>query len=180
MYKINNPQESVAFFNNLFSAIEAILSLSKPLISAVNGLAYGGGCEILLLSDIVIAVNDAKFSISEGKLGLIPPMASAIGYKALGKRIMRLLLTDEEINVEDAKEIGLVDYVVPKEELNFKILEVVKLISGLDKESIKSMKNWTRIDMKMIEKAVRELSLMCIAPSARDRMRDFIEKRKKS
>jgi len=179
MYNLSNPQESELFFENLFAAIDAILNLSKPLISAVNGLAYGGGCEILLLSDIVIAVNDAKFSISEGKLGLIPPMASAIGYKALGRRIMRLLLTAEEIDAKEAKEIGIVDYIVPKEELNSKILEIVKLINNLDKNSIKSIKNWTRIDRKMIEKAVRELSFMCLTSPAKERMRKFIEKRNK-
>ncbi|MDT7902159.1 MAG: enoyl-CoA hydratase/isomerase family protein [Acidianus sp.] len=176
MEGLSNADEAEKFFSTLYSAIKALIEVKKPVIALVNGLAYGGGCEILLLSDIVISSEDAVFSISEGKLGLIPPMACAIGYKALGRRITRLLLTTEAITAREAKEIGLVDYVVPKEKIIEELDKVVKMISQLDVNSIRSMKAWTRADLKMIEKAVKELSLLCLTSSAKDRMREFISK----
>ena len=174
MEGLSNADEAEKFFNTLYSAIEALIEVKKPVIALVNGLAYGGGCEILLLSDIVIASEDAVFSISEGKLGLIPPIACAIGYKALGRRITRLLFTAEAINAREAKEIGLVDYVVPKEKLMEQLDAVVKMISQLDRDSVRAMKSWTRSDLKLIEKAVKELSILCLTSSAKDRMRNFI------
>ncbi len=177
MYGIDGAQQSKKFFNNISNAVEAMIDLKKPLISLVNGLAYGGGCEILLLSDIVIASGDAKFSIPEGKLGLIPPMAVTIGYKILGRKIMRLLLTGEEINADEAKEIGIVDYISPKEKLNDKLNEVISSINKIAPESIKSIKSWTRKDKKLLKKAIIELSFMAMAPSAKEREKRFMDKK---
>ncbi len=177
MYGIDGVQQSEKFFNSISNAVEAMIDLKKPLISLVNGLAYGGGCEILLLSDIVIASSDAKFSIPEGKLGLIPPMAVTIGYKTLGRKIMRLLLTGEEINANEAKEIGIVDYISPKEKLNDKLNEVISSIDKIAPESIKSIKSWTRKDKRLLEKAITELSFMVTTPSAKEREKMFMNKK---
>jgi len=175
MYNLNSIDESKKFFDNLYNAIEAILDLKKPLISLVNGLAYGGGCEILLLSDIVIASENSKFAMPEGKLGLIPPMAVTIGYKLLGRKIIRLLLTGEEIDAYEAKEVGIVDYISdnPDNKLN----EVISLINKVDNESIKSIKSWTEQDKKLLEKAVTELSFMALKVESKEKMKSFINKK---
>lgn len=175
MYNLNSIDESKKFFDNLYNAIEALLDLKKPLISLVNGLAYGGGCEILLLSDIVIASENSKFAMPEGKLGLIPPMAVTIGYKLLGRKIIRLLLTGEEIDVYEAKEIGIVDYISNRND--DKLNEVISFINKVDIESIKSIKSWTEQDKKLLEKAVTELSFMSLKVESKERMKSFIDKK---
>ncbi|MEM0232381.1 MAG: enoyl-CoA hydratase/isomerase family protein, partial [Candidatus Methanomethyliaceae archaeon] len=85
------------------------MSIEKPLIGMVNGLAYGGGFEMLLLMDIVIATKDSKFALPEINLGLIPPIALSIGYSVLGlKQANRLALIGESIDSYEAQRIGLV------------------------------------------------------------------------
>ena len=180
MYELDSADKAKDFFLALYSAIEALIEVEKPIICAVNGLAYGGGCEILLFCDIVIATSSAKFSIPEGKLGLIPPMAISIGYQALGRVISRLALTGDAISAEEAKMIGLVDYVVPDEKLYDEVKRVASMIEQMDPYAIKTMKRWLRKDKKLVEKAIMELALLSQTDSAKKRMKEFIESRKKS
>ncbi|QGR18332.1 enoyl-CoA hydratase/isomerase family protein [Sulfurisphaera ohwakuensis] len=180
MYELKDVDEAKDFFLTLYSAIESLTELEKPLICAVNGLAYGGGCEILLFCDVTIAVQSAKFSIPEAKLGLIPPMAITIGPLALGRRINRLVLTGEAITAEEAKILGLVDYVVPDDKLIEEVNRVIEMINQLDFYSLKTIKRWLRKDKKMVEKAIMELALLSQTESAKKRMKEFIDSRKKT
>ena len=180
MYDLDNADKAKEFFLTLYSAIEALIEVEKPVICAVNGLAYGGGCEILLFCDITIAVSSAKFSIPEGKLGLIPPMAISVGYYALGKVISRLALTGDSITAEEAKILGLVDYVVPDDKLYEEVKRVASMIDQVDPYAIKTMKRWLRKDKKLVEKAIMELALLSQTDSAKKRMKEFIDSRKRS
>ncbi|WP_252896712.1 enoyl-CoA hydratase/isomerase family protein [Metallosphaera hakonensis] len=85
MANLEEQDKAEEFFNTLLYAVDGLIDSKKPVIGAVNGLAYGGGCEILLFMDVVVSVASAKFSIPEGRLGLIPPMALSVGYKAIGR-----------------------------------------------------------------------------------------------
>ncbi|MCU1415651.1 MAG: putative enoyl-CoA hydratase [Microbacteriaceae bacterium] len=90
-----------------------------PTIAAVNGLAYGGGMEIVLASDLVIAADHATFALPEAKRGFI---AGGGGAMRLGRRIppivaMEMLLTGEPITAQRAFEVSLVNRVVPIENL---------------------------------------------------------------
>lgn len=71
MTSLNDQREAEDFFNALLYAVDGLIYTNKPVIGAVNGLAYGGGCEILLFMDVVISTRSARFSIPEGRLGLI-------------------------------------------------------------------------------------------------------------
>ena len=180
MYELDNADKAKDFFLTLYSAIESLIEVEKPVICAVNGLAYGGGCEILLFCDITVAVSSAKFSIPEGKLGLIPPMAISVGYNALGRVISRLAITGDSITAEEAKMMGLVDFVVPDEKLYEEVKKVVNMIDQVDPYAIKTMKRWLRKDKKLVEKAIMELALLSQTDSARQRMKEFIDSRKRS
>ncbi|MCY0859964.1 MAG: enoyl-CoA hydratase/isomerase family protein [Sulfolobaceae archaeon] len=178
MYELKSYEEAVDFFDTLFRAVDSLMSLTKPLICLVNGLAYGGGCEILLFCDVTIALKGAKFSIPEGRLGLIPPMAISVGYHALGRAINRLVLTGEEIDAQEAKNIGLVDYVV--EDLNEGLNKVVEMISRISPTSVVTMKRWLmRGKREEVEEAVKELTLLSLSEEAKRRMYEFIESRKR-
>jgi enoyl-CoA hydratase len=93
--------------------------LSKPVIMAINGFALGGGCEIAMAGDILIASENAKFGQPEVNLGLIPGYGgTARTTRRVGKGMaMYLCLTGEIIDAQEALRIGLVERVVPASEL---------------------------------------------------------------
>ncbi|ACP44683.1 Enoyl-CoA hydratase/isomerase [Sulfolobus islandicus Y.G.57.14] len=178
MLELKDQRDALNFFNALYSAIESLVDLKKPLLCAVNGLAYGGGCEILLFCDVIISVDDATFSIPEGKLGLIPPMAISVGYSILGRSITRLALTGDSITAEEAKTIGLVDIVVKREDLYTEVEKQLEKIKSIDTNSIMTMKYWLKNDKEKIRNAVMELALMSLGDSAKKRMNEFINRKR--
>lgn len=110
-------------FHNAFSAM---LDTSKPLLAVVNGPAFGGGAELATLADLVIATPRAKFAQPEIKLGVFPPLAAAILPYILGPKLaLELVLTGEPMSAERARELGLANWLVPEQELETKIGEVI-------------------------------------------------------
>ncbi|MCS3799887.1 enoyl-CoA hydratase/isomerase family protein [Niastella sp. OAS944] len=112
---------------NIFRKIE---DSPKPIIAAVNGFALGGGCELAMACHFRIASDNAKFGQPEVNLGLIPGYGGTQRLTQLiGKgRAIELLITGNMLNAATALQYGLVNYVVPQEELLTKartILEVV-------------------------------------------------------
>jgi enoyl-CoA hydratase/carnithine racemase len=102
-----------------FGGITARFDLFKPIIAAVNGWAMGGGCELALASDIVIAADHARFGLPEPRVGLI---AGAGGVHRLPRQIglkqaMGMILTGKPIDAPTALRLGLVNEVVPMSEL---------------------------------------------------------------
>jgi enoyl-CoA hydratase/carnithine racemase len=102
-----------------FGGITTGFECSKPIIAAVNGVAVGGGFEIALASDLIIAAEHARFGLPEPRVGLI---AGAGGVHRLPqqlplKQAMGMLLTGRQITAQEAYRIGLVNEIVPGEEL---------------------------------------------------------------
>ncbi len=106
--------------------------LSKPVIMAVNGFALGGGCELAMAGDIVIAADTAKFGQPEVNLGLIPGYGgSQRTTRLVGKQMAAYLcLTGEMIDAQEALRIGLVARVVPREQLMQEAKRVAGVIAG--------------------------------------------------
>lgn len=98
----------------------ASIDVGKPLVVAVNGPAFGGGCELAAFGDMVIATPKAKFSQPEIKLlGMFPPFAASIFPAIIGpKRAMEMLLTGEPLTAEEALTVRLVNKLVPEAELD--------------------------------------------------------------
>ena len=96
-----------------------IENFSKPIIAAVNGLAYGGGCEIVEATHLSIAVPEAKFSKAEIAIGIPPCFGGTQRLPRLigRKRALRMILTGEPITAIEAKEAGLINAIVDKETL---------------------------------------------------------------
>lgn len=182
MYELKTKEESLNFFYVLEKPFKSLLDFEKPVIGMVNGLAYGGGFELLLLMDIVIATTDSKFSLAETKLGLIPPIALSVGYNVLGiKQINRLALTGEVIDVYEAHRIGLVDFIVDSDQLKNSTLSIAwKIMSNAQQSTqfIKKRSNKIKIGSELAE-MVKALSSLSIDKESKERMETFIRKKQK-
>lgn len=108
----------------------AIENCSKPIIAAVNGFALGGGCELAMACHFRIASDNAKFGQPEVNLGLIPGYGGTQRLTQLiGKgRALELLMTADMIDAQTALHYGLVNHVVPQEELLNKTKSIVERI----------------------------------------------------
>ena len=113
------------------AAFSAMLDTSKPVLVVVNGPAFGGGAELAALGDLVIATPKARFAQPEIKLGVFPPLAAAILPYIVGPKLaLELVLTGETMTAERARDLGLVNWVVPQDELQNKVNEVVAKVTA--------------------------------------------------
>ncbi|KAM9976937.1 hypothetical protein ACTFIR_010786 [Dictyostelium discoideum] len=116
MEKVTLPD---AYNNDLLAQWHDLTKIRKPIIAAVNGYALGGGCELAMMCDIIIAGEKAVFGQPEIKLGTIPGCGGTQRLiRAIGKsKAMELVLTGNNLNALEAEKAGLVSKVVPVEEL---------------------------------------------------------------
>lgn len=104
----------------------------KPVIAAVNGLALGGGAELAMLADFIIASDTAKFGQPEINLGILPGDGATQRLPRLAGRglAMRMILTGQQIDAHTALRAGLVTEVVPPEQLLERSLDVAEVIAS--------------------------------------------------
>ena len=117
---------------------ETIRTIRKPVIGAVAGFALGGGCEVAMMCDIVIAADNAKFGQPEIKLGIIPGAGGTQRLpRAVGKaKAMDLILTARMMDAHEAERAGLVSRVVPAAELLDVALAAAETICGFSEPSV--------------------------------------------
>jgi len=178
---LKTPSEIRNFFTNYAApTIAKIVQLPKPIIACVNGLAYGGGCELAMLCDLVIASEKALFAVPEALVGAYPPIASAIGVYFIGKLNLSLLaLTGESITAEEAQRIGLVNKVVPDRKLRKVAKELAEKIMLSAPTSIKAIKKTLnrKFQPEELEQAVETLIALFETGEGREGHHAFIEKR---
>ncbi|MNG67012.1 2,3-dehydroadipyl-CoA hydratase [compost metagenome] len=111
---------------------QRIAAFGKPLIAAVNGYALGGGCELVMCADIVIAGSDARFGQPEINLGIIPGAGGTQRLlRAVGKPLaMQMVLTGEAISAHHALQAGLVSEITQPELTVERALQVARSIAG--------------------------------------------------
>ena len=117
---------------------ETIRSIRKPVIGAVAGFALGGGCELAMMCDILIAADNAKFGQPEIKLGIIPGAGGTQRLpRAVGKaKAMDMVLTARMMDALEAERCGLVSRVVPLAELMTVVLEAAQTICEFSGPSV--------------------------------------------
>jgi enoyl-CoA hydratase/carnithine racemase len=129
----------------LYETFWGIERLSVPVIAAVNGLAYGGGFELVCAADLAVAVDDAAFALPETTIGAYPPYAvERVGESCGRKRLMELILTGEPIDAETAHEWGLLNRVVGDGELEPAVTRFVERISESPKRATATAKRLAR------------------------------------
>ncbi|MBK5001981.1 enoyl-CoA hydratase [Pseudomonas sp. S31] len=120
------------YVEDLFSDADRIANRRKPIIAAVSGFALGGGCELAMMCDFILAADNAKFGQPEINLGVLPGMGGTQRLtRAVGKaKAMELCLTGRLMGAEEAERAGLVARIVPQAELLEEALKVAATIAG--------------------------------------------------
>lgn len=119
--------------SNFFAGWEQVTATRKPWIAAVAGFALGGGCEVAMMADFIIAADTAKFGQPEIKLGVTPGMGGSQRLShAVGKaKAMEMCLTGRMMGAEEAERSGLVAKVVPAADLLDEALRTAAAIAGM-------------------------------------------------
>lgn len=162
-----------------FEVFQGIENTDVPVISAVNGLAYGGGCEIVLASDLAVAVEDATFALSEARIGASPGYAVDRITAAAGKKpLMEMMLTGTPIDAETALEWGFVNRVVSESELEATVEEYVTAISKSPKRTIGTIKSYANdnlVDVGEFDRMVGRISYLLADEETKTAMREFLD-----
>ncbi|MEM0301979.1 MAG: 3-hydroxyacyl-CoA dehydrogenase/enoyl-CoA hydratase family protein [Archaeoglobaceae archaeon] len=174
----------VFFTNVAVPLLNTIANYKKPIISLVNGIAFGGGLELNLAFDIVIASEDASFSVPEGLIGAIPPIASSLGLAVIGRLMMRYCLTGDQMDAEEAKQLGIVDVIVSKDQLEITGVEFVNKITRLAPLSARAIKETSRVYRDIfrfvVEKGLHEITELIPTEDFAEGMRAFVQRRRPS
>lgn len=168
-----------------FSTWEQIRRTKKPIIAAVSGFALGGGCELAMICDMIIASESAKFGQPEIKIGVMPGAGGTQRLtRTIGKaKAMELVLTGKFLSAEEALSYGLINKVVPVEmylreavQLAREIAQMSPVATQLAKESVNRAFETLLDEGLMFER--KNFYLTFASEDQKEGMKAFIEKRK--
>jgi len=179
-----SPAENQDDSRRIAKLLRRIWSFPRPLIAAVNGAAYAGGCGIATLCDFTIAVPEAKFGYTEVKIGFLPAIVSVFLTRQIGeKRSRELLLTGKIIDATQAREYGLVTEVVPAESLMERVNAVATDLIAASPSSLTRAKHLLTSSAaagldRDLERAILENARIRCTPDFKEGVASFLEKRK--
>lgn len=183
-FKGNTTLENRELFDNFAQLSRVFSGLGKPSIAAVNGLALAGGCGLAIYPDITIASENAKFGVPEINVGVWSCIASASLPWILGrKKALELLLTGDLIDAKEAERIGLINRVVPHDQLEKTVMEMARKLSEKSSAVMRLGRDsfYTMLGMEF-DKAItylREVLVLIISTEdCQEGVTAFIEKRK--
>jgi cyclohex-1-ene-1-carboxyl-CoA hydratase len=164
---------------------ETIRQVRKPVLAAVAGFAMGGGCELALACDIILAAESARFALPEIKLAMIPGAGGTQRLpRAVGKaKAMDMCLSARMIDAQEADRFGLVSRVVPDDQLLDQAFALATQIAGYSLPALMTIKEtvnraWESPLSEGILFERRELHARFASADAHEGMKAFLEKRK--
>ncbi len=159
---------------------DRLFKCEKPVISLVDGPAYGAGAEIALASDIVIASTESTFTFSGGRVGALCCISGVIGpFLMNGRKLLEMNLTGTPLTANEATSFGLVNYSVPRSELIptlEKIIGEIIHVSPISNSSFKRIRK-TDLSKTKLEIAYRELLRTITSKDFREGSNAFVAKR---
>ena len=180
-----NPQEALEFSKLGHETLSLIEEFPSPVIAAVNGYALGGGLELVLACDIILASENARLGLPEVTLGICPGFGGTQRLpRLIGKaRAKELIFTGEMIDAKKAYEFGIVNKVVPQDKLLDEAKEIARKIAKNGPLAVRAAK---RLVEKGLETSLRSGEAMEIEAWAnlfatedqKEGMKAFLEKRK--
>ncbi len=173
------------YMDNFFAGWDRFVACRKPVIAAVNGFALGGGCELALMCDMILASDKAKFGQPEITLGVTPGMGGSQRLtKAVGKAMaMDMILTGRMIDAVEATKFGIASRLIPHDDLMAVALEAAESIASYSIPSLIAAKEMVAasLEMSTTEGVKFERRLFHALFATHDQsegMTAFIEKRK--
>jgi len=168
-----------------FAGWDAIARVRTPIVTAVAGYALGGGCELAMMGDVLLAADTAVFGQPEIKLGVMPGMGGSQRLtRAVGKaKAMELCLTGRNMKAEEAERAGLVSRIVPADDLIEDALKTAatiasmsKPIAQMTKETVNRAQEISLAEGLLFERRV--FHAMFATEDQKEGMAAFVEKRK--
>lgn len=179
-----SPLESRDVFRAFADLSKFFVDLHKPSIAAVNGLALAGGCGLAIYPDITIASDRAKFGLPEINVGIWSCMVSASLPQMLGrKKALELLMTGDMIDAAEAERIGLINRVVPHDQLEQTVTDLARKLSKKSPAVMRLGRDsyYTMLDMeygKALEYVLDILALISSTEDHKEGVASFLEQRK--
>jgi len=172
----------IEVFHGMFRLMD---TLGIPTVASVYSSCLGGGCELAVFCDLVVSSQGAKYGQPEIQVGVFPPIAAQIMPRIIGRKAaMELILSGKIISAEDAMAKGLVNQVVPEEELEEATVKFVKPYLKLSAEVLRKTKKAVLAglmdDFEPSLKAIEDIYLneLMQTADAQEGLKAFLEKRK--
>jgi methylglutaconyl-CoA hydratase len=178
------PEQNVEDSRKMVELFRSLYEFPIVTIAAVNGTAIAGGTGLALLCDFTLAVREAKFGYTEVRIGFVPAIVSTFLLRQVGEKQARdLLLTGRIFGAEEAKRLGLINEIVPPENLLARAKELANTLLENSPASLRATKqlltDHARAELdSQIEAAIRENAAIRSTADFREGISSFLEKRK--
>lgn len=180
----STPAECRQDAERLAALLRALYEFPKPTIAAVQGPAIAGGMSLATIPDFTLATPEARFGFNEVRVGFVPAIAASFLYRQIGeKRTRELLLTGRRIKANEARSMGLVNEIVPVEELNKSAVALARTLLQNSLQAMCSVKALLasharrRLDEEL-EDAIAANAQQWASEEFREGVQAFLERRK--
>ncbi len=154
MYGWEDDSTATTFFREVLGpTVEALRTHPKPTIAVVDGIATGGGCELVLVCDLAVTTPESELGLPEALIGAIPPIAPAYGLSSLRKKdFMELAFTGDRLSGTEATERGLVNYAVDGSQVEDVARELARATTAASPASAVAIKErWNQMETELHE-----------------------------
>jgi enoyl-CoA hydratase len=176
--ELTTPEACRAFQAEAMATFAQIATSAIPIIAAINGLALGGGCELAMACDFVLAGESATFGLPEARFGLVPGYGVLAAPEIVGPQMARLLIfTGETLTAEEALRCGLAQKLCPEGDLEAEALRLAHAIAHASREAITAGKAMLDrgADADACARSIETISKLHGSPAARRAVMRFLD-----
>jgi enoyl-CoA hydratase len=178
---LTTPAQRRAYIQDCMATFAAVESCELPVIAAINGIAFGGGCELALACDIVFASDAATFAMPEAAVGLVPGFGVQRAPSVIGRQWSKyLIMSGGRIDAGTAERIGLVQRVVPAADLTAEVIRFATKVASQAPMAVGVAKQMINegLDASRLAGSVQAVSLLYSTEDSAEGIAAFAERRK--